>query len=73
MIKITTARHVSIPVITIEGQNGFLDYTEVVIDDDGLPSLSRYEGHLPLGQGGEGFFRAAYEKRKRPGFYRIDG
>lgn len=70
---VVSAKHVSIPVITEEGKPGYLDITEVVIDDDGVHSLSRYEGHLPIGQGGDGFFKAAYEKRKRGGFYRING
>lgn len=73
MIRIVSANHRMVPCLSEDGRKGFLDRTEVVIDDNGKISLSVYEGHLPLTQGGEGFFRAAYEKRQRPGFYRIEG
>ena len=73
MTRVVSAKHRMVPCVSTDGRPGFLDRTEVVIDDNGKVSLNVYEGHLPLSQGGEGFFKAAYEKRQRPGFYRVEG
>lgn len=70
MIESCTIRPVRVPQRDSDGNPTglFYHYTDVLITADGQSYYSRCEGTT-----NEGYQRAQFEQRRRPGFYRKEG